>query len=115
MNHRGSVLREKTSIEEICVSDADAISHFYSIPSLFHLAYVEKGYAIDEGKEFVKNKLQRSYNNMSDPSKKLYQDKYEEVMELFKWCNIGKGKKSLSYILKVFSGIIYIQRVVLIT
>ena len=84
LNHRGSVLREKTSIEEICVSDADAISHFYSIPSLFHLAYVEKGYSIDEGKEFVKNKLQRSYNKMSDTSKKLYQDKYEKVMEVFK-------------------------------
>ena len=45
---------------------------------------MEKGYAIDEGKEFVKNKLQRSYNKMSDTSKKLYQDKYEKVMEVFK-------------------------------
>lgn len=34
LNHRGSRLVDKTSPEEICVADADAMAHFYSIPSL---------------------------------------------------------------------------------
>ena len=32
-NHRESVNLEKLSKEELCVADADAISHFDSVPS----------------------------------------------------------------------------------
>lgn len=32
-NHRGSISSEKISLEELCVADADAISHFDSVPS----------------------------------------------------------------------------------
>ena len=38
-NHRGSVNLEKNSLEELCVADADAISHFDSVPSLLYLVY----------------------------------------------------------------------------
>lgn len=34
-NHRGSVNNNKRTIEEICVADADAISHFDNIPSCY--------------------------------------------------------------------------------
>lgn len=34
LNHRGSKLKEKTTPEEICIADADAMAHFYSVPSL---------------------------------------------------------------------------------
>ena len=34
LNHRGSVLKNKTTPEEICIADSDAMAHFYSIPSL---------------------------------------------------------------------------------
>ena len=60
-NHRGSVTLERNSIEELCVADADAISHFDSLPGLLYLAYVQKGMEIENGKEFVKNKLLRSF------------------------------------------------------
>ena len=60
-NHRGREKKKKHSLEELCVADADAISHFDSVPSLLYLAYVEKGMGIQEGKEFVKNKLTRSF------------------------------------------------------
>lgn len=42
-NHRGSVNFEKKSLEELCVADADAISHFDSVSGLLYLAYVQKG------------------------------------------------------------------------
>lgn len=41
-NHRGSIPLERYSVEELCVADADAISHFDSISSLLYLAYVER-------------------------------------------------------------------------
>lgn len=79
-NHRGSVSLTKNTPEELCVADADAISHFDSVPSLLYLAYVEKGMGIKEGKEFVKAKLARSFRKLSIESKKYYQDKFEKVM-----------------------------------
>ncbi len=84
LNHRGSKLASKLSIEEICVADADAMAHFDNIPSLFSLVYKEKGMLIDDGAEYIKNKLQRSYNKLSDSSKDFYKSKYEKAMSIFK-------------------------------
>ncbi len=81
-NHRGSVNLDKNSLEELCVADADAISHFDSVPGLLYLAYVQKGMGVEAGKEFVKNKLTRSFQKLSEESKQLYQNKYEKVMEV---------------------------------
>lgn len=68
--------------EELCVADADAISHFDSVHSLLYLAYVQKGMGIEEGKEFVKAKLARSFQKLSAESKRHYQNKFETVMEV---------------------------------
>lgn len=84
LNHRGSVVKEKTTKEEICVADADAISHYDTLPSLFHLAFVQRKLSIEEGTEFVKNKLERSYNKMSVESKEYYRDKREMIKVMFK-------------------------------
>ena len=60
-NHRASVVREKFSIEEICVADADALSHLDSFVELIcWRAYL--GEDIMSCNNFVKNKIQKSYN-----------------------------------------------------
>lgn len=82
INHRGSVNNERLTIEERCVADADAISHFDSVPSLLYLAYVNKKMSIEEGQTFVKNKLERSYKKLSEDSKKHYREKYNNVMQI---------------------------------
>jgi uncharacterized protein len=82
LNHRGSIAGERLSLEEICVADADAISHFDNIPSLLYLAYVKRNLGIDEGKEFVKAKLIRSYEKLSAESKNFYREKFEQVMKV---------------------------------
>ncbi|MDE6837225.1 MAG: HD domain-containing protein [Acutalibacter sp.] len=81
-NHRGSIDAKRSSLEELCVADADAISHFDNIPSLLYLAYCQKGMGIEEGKEFVKEKLTRSFRKLSPESKKYYQGKLESAMEV---------------------------------
>lgn len=83
LNHRGSVLKEKLSKEEQIVADADAISHFDNVPELFYLAFHVKGYGYEEGRDFVKHKLERSYHKLSEESKKIYQGKYQKVMKIF--------------------------------
>lgn len=84
LNHRGSVVKEKTTKEEICVADADAISHYDTLPSLFYLAFVQRKLSIKDGTEFVKNKLERSYNKMSEKSKEHYKQKKEMIKVIFK-------------------------------
>ena len=80
LNHRGSISGERLSLEELCVADADAISHFDSVPSLLYLAYVERKMDIGECISFVKQKLERSYNKLSDRSKEIYRTKYQQAM-----------------------------------
>lgn len=82
-SHRGSKQLERLTIEEICVADADAISHFDAVPSLFYLAYVNRKMSIEEGTEFVKNKLTRSFAKLSDRSKEVYRSKFDEIMRMF--------------------------------
>lgn len=82
LNHRGSINNERLSKEEQIIADADAISHFDSIPSLLYLAYKERNMNIEEGIEFVRNKLKRSYNKLSEESKEIYKKKYENAMSL---------------------------------
>ncbi len=77
LNHRGSKLTEKTTPEEICVADADAMAHFFSIPSLLRMVYVEKKMQIDEGAKFVYDKLERSYNKLSTRGKGIIKPQYE--------------------------------------
>lgn len=82
LHHRGSHLSTMNTLEEICVADADAISHFDSLPSLFYLAYEKKNYGIEEGVEFVKNKLTRSFNKLSPESKQVFKVKYNTIMDI---------------------------------
>lgn len=82
INHRGSINNERLSLEERIVADSDAISHFDSISSLLYLAYVKKNMDIDEGRVFVKNKLERSFNKLSEECKEFYAEKYKNAMDL---------------------------------
>lgn len=83
LNHRGSILKDKTSNEEVCVADADAMAHFYSVPSLLRMVYVEKNMSIDEGAAFVYEKLERSYNKLSNKGKTIIKPHYEAIKVLF--------------------------------
>ena len=76
---------KKHSPEEICMADSDAMAHFYSIPSLLSMVYREKNLSIDEGSKFVMDKLDRSYNKMSDKGKKLVKKQYASAKDILKY------------------------------
>lgn len=69
LNHRGSRVMEKNSPEEVLIADADAMAHFYSIPSLLKMVYTYRGMSIDDGAEFVFKKLERSYQKLTPKGK----------------------------------------------
>lgn len=82
LNHRAKVNPTKESPEEICVADSDAMVHMDQIRSLFYLAYHKRKLSIEEGAAFLRRKMAGDYNKMSEIGKKLYQAKYNMIMEL---------------------------------
>jgi len=81
LNHRASVVRDKYSIEEICVADADAVSHMDSVVELIcWRAYL--GEDIMTANNFVKKKIQKSYAKMSAETKELTKEKYDSIMRI---------------------------------
>ncbi len=82
LNHRGSIDNKRLSKEEQIIADADAISHFDSVPSLLYLAYKERNMNIEDGKNFVRSKLERSFRKLSNESKTFYKEKFENVMKI---------------------------------
>ena len=82
LNHRSSTKLNRNTIEEKCVADADVIAHFDRIPDLFSLAYHDRGMTILEGANYVKGKLERDFNKLSDESKVLLKDRYENIMKV---------------------------------
>lgn len=81
LNHRASVLKQKFSIEEICVADADAMTHLDSFVELIcWRAYL--GEDIMTCNNFVKQKIMKSYAKMSEDTKILMKDKYDSIMKV---------------------------------
>lgn len=87
MAHRGSQKIKRETLEAECLADADAMSHFDSVDALFRIALVDKKLSQEEARDFVFNKLTRSWNKLTPYSQKLYKAKYEAVKELFDYEN----------------------------
>ncbi|MCI8443849.1 MAG: metal-dependent phosphohydrolase, partial [Clostridia bacterium] len=74
--------RPRNTIEEQCVADADVIAHFDCIPSLFSLVYKEMNLSISDGKEYIRKKLERDYNKLSERTRKILEDRYKQIIDV---------------------------------
>lgn len=82
LRHRSSKELSRNTIEEQCVADADVIAHFDRIPSLFHLVYNEMNLSVEEGENYLKKKLERDYNKLSDKTREIIKDRYENIIKI---------------------------------
>ena len=80
--HRASVTVEHRSAEGECLANADALSHIEQVPSLLYLAYIHHEMGIDEGKMWVKAKLQRSWQKLRRDIQDLIRDQYEAALKV---------------------------------
>jgi len=78
--HRGSVPRHRRSAEAECLANADAMTHIEQVPALLHLAFVQHGMGIDEGTNWVRAKLARSWNKLSPQVQEIVGEKYEAAL-----------------------------------
>lgn len=82
LHHRGSKNTPRKTKEEQILADADVIAHFDNIPSLFSLAYNKLGLSMDEGREFVKNKLTKDYKKLSTNGQKELKERFNTIMDV---------------------------------
>lgn len=82
LRHRGSKELPRNTIEEQCVADADVMAHFDCIPSLFHLVYNEMNLSVEDGEEYLKKKLERDYNKLSDRTREFVKDRYSNILNV---------------------------------
>ena len=80
LNHSSKRREYRTTIEEQILVDADAMAHFDCVDSLYSLAHNVMGLNEADSINFVKDKLTRDYNEISDDVKKFVTDKYNEIM-----------------------------------
>ena len=72
---------EHRSAEGACLANADAMSHIEQVSSLLYLAYIHHGMGIDEGRLWVKAKLQRSWQKLRGDIQDMVRDKYEAALK----------------------------------
>lgn len=82
ITHRGSVPMNRLTQEAECIASADAMTHVFNAPSLLHLAYVTHGMGIDEGKEWVMKKIERSMNKLCPTAREMVYEHYLKVKEV---------------------------------
>ncbi len=79
-NHRGSVPRERMTLEEQIVAEADVLSAFENISGIFKAAFVYEG--LDQGQAIraVRKKLENKWNQIHfESSRELVRPKYDAV------------------------------------
>lgn len=84
LTHRGSVSLARETKEQQCVADADAIAHINAVPSLFFVAYHNLGMGIDDGAQWVKEKLERDWLKLSDTGKEIARSSYEALQTILR-------------------------------
>lgn len=82
LHHRGSKEDTRNSIEEQIIADADVMAHFDSVPSLFSLVYNKLGLPMEEGRDYVKNKLTRDYKKLSPEGQKEQKERFDTIMKI---------------------------------
>ncbi len=79
-NHRGSVPGKRGTPEAECLASADAIAHIEYAPSLFFLAYAKFDMGIDDGSDWIRKKLTRTYKKINPEIRHLVEEKYKSAI-----------------------------------
>ena len=79
LKHSADIECKRESLEEEIIADADAMSHFDYIPGLFFVAYKRRNLDIKDATNWVKKKLEKDYNKLSDRAKEEQKERYENI------------------------------------
>ena len=80
LNHSSKRKEYRTTIEEQILVEADGLSHFDSIESIYSLANKVYELSEEESIKYVQDKINKDYLELTDDLKSLINDKYKKVM-----------------------------------
>ena len=81
LNHSSKRAEFRTTAEEQLLVDADGLSHFDAYKSLYSLAHIVMGLNDEDSLKFIRDKLTRDYEELSDDLKDLVSEKYAMIMK----------------------------------
>ena len=79
-NHRSS--KNASSIEEICVCDADILAHFDNIPMIFSNIIRQSSANLGGVRKGLKESFENDYNDLSEKTKIAFSDRYQLICEI---------------------------------
>jgi len=82
LSHRNSKGIIPESKEAICIASADAMAHIKEVPSLLYLAYKEKEMNINDGADFVRDKLEKSWKKVCEEGRIIIQNDYASALSV---------------------------------
>jgi len=82
VSHRGSVEIKRETIEAKILASADAMSHITELADMFYLTFGVHKYRTGEGVEWLKNKLDKSWNKIMPEGKDIVKDYYDNALEV---------------------------------
>ena len=80
LNHSKRRQQYRSTEEEQILVDADGLSHFVVVKTLYSLPSKVMGLSEEDSVRFVQDKLTGDYNELSDNLKYLVKDKYDRIM-----------------------------------
>lgn len=69
-------------VEEVCLSNADAISQIVKPAYWLYFAYHVRKLNYETGKEFLINRIDTNWEKIIDPARELIEDQYQMVRKL---------------------------------
>ena len=87
LNHRSS--KNGTTVEEICVADADILAHFDNIPMLFNSMLNRSridGITLPELRNKMKEAFDCDYNDLSESTKQSFSERYKLICQIVLGC-----------------------------
>lgn len=79
-NHRSS--KNGTTLEELCVADADILAHFDNIPMLFNSAYNRCNVNLNEVRNWMRETFEKDYNDLSERTRENFKDRYNQICKI---------------------------------
>ena len=80
LNHSKRRQQYRSTEEEQILVDADGLSHFDVVKTLYSLPSKVMGLSEEDSVRFVQDKMTGDYNELSDNLKYLVKDKYDKIM-----------------------------------
>jgi len=82
ISHRGSVRLDMKTIEAKILASADAMSHITELADMFYLTFGIHKYKTPEGSQWLKGKIERSWDKIMPEGKELIQDDYNLALKI---------------------------------